>query len=587
MRSRWQHLGAFATMFPLLALHLLGPLFAGQGQAPGSASYWLGSEAREVQQPDEIEWYQTLPPAQPGFPRILNGAFLDQGSSPTLVDLDRDGTLEIVVAGRDLVGGSPGNGGMVYAYRHNGTLFWEKHVRAPVNSTPTMADLSGDGYPDVLVSMGGFPEKPRSWNGGVIALNGLNGQELWTFDTQDWLDHDPDGWLDGVFSTPAVGDINDDGQLEITFGAWDQCIYLLDRFGEPLWGNLPGLLPGQIRCGGHGFYNEDTIWSSPALADVTGDGRLEIIIGADVSPGNVHGDPGGGYLYILDADGNTLAREWMEQAIFSSPAVADLDQDGRYEFVVGTGTYWENKGYFVSAFDYDPVPSDPTQRLVLTWRMATAGRVFASPAIADLNKDGWLDVAITVPMGENGSDGSLLYAWRGSDGSPLFGARQICNFMGQSHGTNSSPTVADTDGDGQLEILFSHAFEIAILNHDGSYYTDYSSPRWPGGPQNPACARTDQPTTELTYYAEYLLYASPAVGDLDGDGDAEVVIGGHNPDNPDQGMIFAWTGHNAQPAPPWPMWRHDEYHTGTVLLPTAPPPVWDNQVFLPWVARGP
>ena len=118
-----------------------------------------------------------------------------------------------------------------------------------------------------------------------------------------------------------------------------------------------------------------------------------------------------------------------------------------------------------------------------------------TPAVADLNQDGWLDVVTTSFIGENGSDGSQVYAWRGSDGSPLFAPRRTCNFMGQSHGTSSSPTVADTDGDGWPEILFSHVWEIAILNHDGTYYTDYSSPQWPGGPLHPGCARIDQPTT--------------------------------------------------------------------------------------------
>jgi hypothetical protein len=563
-----QRLSAALVVLLALSLVMPQPILAQTKQQPDTT---LGRDSA-AEQP---EWYQTLPPNQPGFPVVLSGAGLTMWSSPTLVDLDGDGHLEILVAGADLVGGVPGHGGMVYAYRDNGSLFWETHVRAPINSTPSAADLNGDGHPDVVVGMGvggGYSNLPLTgpWNGGVIALDGLTGQELWTFDTQDWLNHSPDGWLDGVVSTPAIGDINGDGQLEIAFGAWDQCIYLLDRFGQPLWGNLPGLLPGQIRCGGHGFYNEDTIWSSPALADVTGDGRLEIIVGADISPGNYWGDPGGGYLYILDANGNTLAREWMDQVIFSSPAVADLDDDGQYEFVVGTGTYWTNKGYYVTAFDYDPAPSNPADRLQVKWRNSTVGRVFASPAIADLDRDGSLDVVITSPVGESGQDGTFVYAWRGSDGASLF-QRRACNYMGQSLNTLSSPTVADIDGDNWPEILFSHAWEVDILNHDGTYYTDYSNPQWPGGPQHPGCVRDHNPTTELTYWAQWTLYASPAVGDLDGDGDAEIVIPGHNPSNPNQGMIFAWTGHSVEAAPDWPMWRHDDHHTGNKYFETIPP----------------
>ena len=566
MRSKWQKSGTIIVLLLGVTLLSLGQSVQGQDQVPSGMSWWQWPDGQAVHRPAEIEWYQTLPPAQPGFPQAVSGAAPSFGSSPTLVDLDDDGTLEVVFAGRDLSGTNPGNGGMVYAYRHNGTLFWEKHVRAPANSTPTAADVSGDGYPDVVVSMGGIPEGSMPWNGGVIALNGLTGQELWTFDTQDWLGHSPDGWRDGVFSTPAIGDINNDGQLEIAFGAWDQCIYLLNRYGQPMWGNLPGLLPDQIRCGGHGFYNEDTVWSSPALADVTGDGRLEIIIGADISAGNVHGDPSGGYLYVLDADGNTLAREWMEQVIFSSPAAADLDKDGAYEFVVGTGTYLSNKGYFVSAFDYAPGAADPTQRLVLKWRKSTAGRVFASPAIADLDLDGWLDVVVTGLIGNWGDDGTFAYAWRGHDGALLF-QRRACDVWGHSLSTWASPTVADVDADGWPEVLFSYLAEVTILNHDGTYYTDYSS----AGLSDPACARDHAPTTSLSYSSGYVVYGSPAIGDLDGDGDAEVVVAGHNPNHTYQGMIFAWTGHNDQQSPPWPTWRHDRYHTGNVLFEQIPP----------------
>ena len=294
---------------------------------------------------------------------MLAGAPVDR-SSPTLADLNGDGKLEIVVGGRDITGsGSPGCGGWVYAYKSDGSLYWQTHVDAPVNSSPTVADLNKDGKLEVIVGLGGVIGT-TCWNGGVVALNGQTGAVKWSFATQDWLNHSPDGWTDGVFASPAVGDITGDGWPDVVFGAWDQCLYALDRYGVPIWGNLPGVYP-QTYCGGHGYYNEDTIWSSPALADLNGDHVMEIITGADITAGNMYGDPSGGYLDILNGQGTLLAQTWLDQRIYSSPAVADIDNDGQYEIVVGTGDNLAGKGYYVSAYDIDLSRPTPRDRLIL------------------------------------------------------------------------------------------------------------------------------------------------------------------------------------------------------------------------------
>ena len=231
--------------------------------------------------------FNSNPPAQPGFPALLAGSNIYE-SSPTLADLVGDGKQEIIIGGRDLSGSNLGCGGWVYAYRPDGSLLWQTHVRAPVNASATVYDLYGDGRKEVIVGLGGWIEG-QCWNGGVIALDGRTGAEIWHFDTQDWLNERPDGMLDGVFSTPVVADMDGSGKPVIVFGAWDQCIYMLDNNGQPLWGNLPGAFSGTF-CGGHGYYIADTVWSSPAVADLKGDGNMEIVIGADISSGNFWGD---------------------------------------------------------------------------------------------------------------------------------------------------------------------------------------------------------------------------------------------------------------------------------------------------------
>src|SRR5205085_2697752 len=90
-----------------------------------------------------------------------------------------------------------------------------------------------------------------------------------------------------------------------------------------------------------------------------------------------------------------------------------------------------------------------------------------------------------------------------------------------------------------------------------------------GAPANSICARGTPPTTNLTYWTNYSVFGSPAVGDLDGNGQAEVVIGSaQDANNSNRGRLYVWTGHK-NGSRPWPMFHHDPAHTGR--YDTVPP----------------
>ena len=60
---------------------------------------------------------------------------------------------------------------------------------------------------------------------------------------------------------------------------------------------------------------EDQIEALERSADITGGGRL---------PDGTR-TQNGGFIYVFDKDGNVLVRRFVDEAVFSSPAVADLD----------------------------------------------------------------------------------------------------------------------------------------------------------------------------------------------------------------------------------------------------------------------
>jgi hypothetical protein len=508
----------------------------------------------------------TAPPNQPGFPRQLSGSY-SKDSSPTVKDLDGDGKQEIIVSGRTLNSdGSLGCQGRVYAYNYNGALRWATTVRADVNTAAAVADLNGDGIKDVVVGMGGWIESNTpalDCSGGVVALNGANGAILWTFDTDDFGEWDgANGRLDGVASTPIVVDLDRDGVLDIVFGAWDQCIYRLNQWGQPMWGALPYYNNGS-RCRGHGFWTQDTVWSSAVAADILGNGQLQIIIGSDISPGGSFGYPSGGIIFLLDPYGNILARGRLNQSIYSSPAVSDLNGDGRPEIVMGTGLAFPNTGRYLAFLHYDPAQPDITQRLVLDWFAPATGQVYASPAIGDLNGDGIPEVvseAFSFNSGANPQWVAPMYV-QGYDfrtRSVLF-TTKLCSSTGYSSGrVFGSPIIAQVVGDSRPEVLLSYNGEIIILNPDGSYYTNESAPDCYGS----------KPSTTQMVLTTGGVENTPAVADLDNNGANEIIASGHWQQPDKHGGLFIWTGF-AKGSYAWPMYHY--YPSGNALYDNMPP----------------
>ncbi len=429
----------------------------------------------------------------------------------TASDINADGRDELLVGNQN---------GYLYCFGPNAKPLWLFNAGAAIQGTPACCDVDGDGKQEVWFGdMSG-----RVW--GLDSSGRLLSGWGWPKQTHEV------GGIEGVFSSPAVGDINADGLAEIVVGTYGQRVYAWTYNGR--------MLPGWP------YNNEDTVWSSPALADVDFDGVLEVVIGADSTGGVNWPYPPGGLLYVFDEDGSLLPGFPVHtpEVTWSSPAIADIDADGRYEIVVGTGHYYAatgrltTQGFKVYAYNHDGTA-------VAGWPAAVAGATFSSPAIGDIDGDGAREIVIgTIPVNGRGQDTITVLAQDGS-------IERVITGLGGP--TMASPALGDVNSDGVPDIVLGSGQEFAVRDSKGSRL--------------------------FSRMLGNFVVTNPAVGDFDSDGRVEVACAtGDAPSGSYQGGWFyvfelgAAAQSDEETLFPWPMFRRTADHHATVLTGAEPPP---------------
>ena len=290
-----------------------------------------------------------------GWPVELNWAMTTSQSSLVLEDLDLDGNLEIIMIAGTI------NGMNVGILSNNGSLlsgwpiYLERYWGADHESTPAVGNLDADPEFEIVVAgpapWAGYKWTTGVWNySGIIHVFNINGSEL-------------EGWpkvINGViFSSPAVGDVNNDGKSEIVVAAMegDGGIYIFDRYGSILDG-WPKLL-GQ------------SIWTSPALGDLDDDQDLEIVASKLGSPFQT---------YVWHHDGRIAAGwpKWTMWNDYYSPIIGDIDGDREPDIVTTAGQRvyaWHFNGTGVNGFP-----------------KVTEVDAQASATISDIDRDGDVEI---------------------------------------------------------------------------------------------------------------------------------------------------------------------------------------------------
>ncbi len=405
---------------------------------------------------------------------------------------------------------------------------WPQLMGTTPNFSPvgvTLADVDANG--DLEVVAGSTDGLLRVWNHDGTLLSGwpvaLGGQ---------------------IQSKAAAADLDGNGDLEILIAVKTGQLHILHHDGTPLsgwprpWGgtfgfiaptvaNLDGDGVPEVLIGGGGTvyaYHADgstvtgwprvvggTVSGTLAVGDVVGDSRPEIFA-VTASTNMLHG---------LAADGTVLPG-WPQATGLSSswaaPSIGDLDHDGSREVLVVGYSFGNFTRINAYRGDGTAFPNFP-----LTYPSV---QTYSCPVLGDV--DGDLDLEI-FNAGKVSAAPSF-YAWDHM-GAVLPGWPLPLDNM------EGSAIVANFDGEAQMEIVIGDNYtpgQFHGYNVDGSNAADFPFPKLAASLPN-----------------------SPALGDVDMDGDLDMAMTGST------GAVAIWdfaTVYNAD-AIEWGTLFHDNWHT--------------------------
>ncbi|NJL77299.1 MAG: hypothetical protein HC892_22025, partial [Saprospiraceae bacterium] len=193
---------------------------------------------------------------------------------------------------------------------------------------------------------------------------------------------------------------------------------------------------------------------------------------------------------------------------FSAPSFADLDGDGDLDAFVSTN---DGDVFYFQNTGSAVSPAFATANTNPFGLTNLGGGGNTSPSLADLDGDGDLDASI----GE--SNGNVIYFENtGSAISPAFASASTNPFNLQDVGRDAKPSFADLDGDGDLDAF--------VGNNDGNviYFENTFENR-----VIPVLGTSSANPFGLSvgsYYSD----SAPSFVDLDGDGDLDVIVKAKN-----------------------------------------------------------
>ena len=303
-----------------------------------------------------------------------------------------------------------------------------------------------------------------------------------------------------ISTSISSGDLDGDGDKEVVFGTSNGVVYALTKTGTVHMS----------------YQQEDHIVDVPVLSDLDQDGDMEVIF--------ISSNDSSSTLYALHDTGDNVTGfpVIFSESIAACPSIADLNNNMVLDIVIVT---LNGNVYVVEATG-----------MYSTFSPLSIDDSFSSPAtIVDLDGDQDLEIII----GDNNGNIHILHY----DGS-------LMNSFETDSQINGGVSIADIDGNGSMELLFTG---IDGLLHAWDPISNVEASGWPidiGSPGVYEAITMDMDSDgdheimcvtgvneihlyhhdgtqydNFPYVSQHMIYSTPAIGDIDNDGDYEIIVG--------------------------------------------------------------
>lgn len=436
-----------------------------------------------------------------GTQNPFDGVFVGTSTTPVFADLDGDADQDAFFGNSD--------GTITYFINSNGNFTQVTGAANPfdgedigANSAPNFIDIDNDGDLDAFVGGNNGLDGELTFyrNDGTVnvpnftkfnftdANNPFNGQPLGANPLVTFVDYDQDNDFD-AFVGSNLGIIQ---YYENTGDNTQPTFTLVSGEGNPFNGIDVGRNAALI--------------PNPCFIDIDGDGDKDVFIGNSDGTLNFFEHRKGlicddlGYFKTSTAD-NPVGNQ--DVGNYSDPDLIDFDQDGDLDLFVadslGQVTFFRNDG---SSTDPIFTPITGTDN---PFDGIDIGSI-ATIDLVDIDQDGDADAFL------GNQDGIIQFYQNDGAGnfSPVSGSANP--FDGIDVGTQSSPTFADIDQDGDLDAFVGNKDgQLLFFRNDGS----------PTAPNFVQITDANNPFFGIDLEGKFV----PEFADIDQDGDLDAIIG--------------------------------------------------------------